>query len=414
MAVDRRTENKRLTQCQRNEDGCDIMVKQIVDGLKTIQETLEGPVCSVLIDPTLGPPALSLTARSIFFGGTGFFGNPSEAAVRRARDFWTTRCGYLPSTGDENIPSAGFQGGQCDTLYDAQGDYRVRYVQRNTGVEVTTNPFNIGAPTVAVNGPISGLSAEILPNQIRIRIEGSPSVVINDVFVQAESAEVVDLNMSVARQDGLPDDCGNPPPPGLGPPPGGWPDQNVLVPVDPGGGQPPVDETWTVGFDDNGPTLAPNGNPVWDLDLIGPGGVEIPVSFDLSPNGEIQIGLQPEFNLGGECCQEPRPVPADEVPPDAPPESGVVIAGVVVIVPDVPESTRYNSFGTVDGQPLLYVPRLGTVRFVYLGVSDQPVYSDDIDVKSDRTTVMAPDGRTPNGAIFTPAVPMAFQLFYLI
>lgn len=188
-------------------------------------------------------------------------------------------------------------------------------------------------------------------------------------------------NISVVRQDGQPDNCGNPDP----------------IPPDPipTGGLPPVPITFDFAPDINNPSLTVNVTGtaiVLPVFVNAKAEINVPVSLSLNVDNQgdllelnANINLSTgdvSINVGGtpgnrdpgqddcdpdytEPTEEPPPSPVPVGPTDEPrPEEGEeVIIGVLVTVTSVSNSAKPSVIGQ-DANPDIYVPSLGHVNFL--------------------------------------------------
>lgn len=304
---------------------------------------------------------------------------------------------------DETPP---FTGGQCeDASYTVEGD--VEYV-----------PFDPNEPTASggrfirrfLEGPIFAIEDDGSPNASRGQIrhgDGSGGEQITTIPGSSIDGTWVASNITVVRDDGGPDDCGDPPP--LPPPPPGplpdLPPEDRPV-TDPDGG-PDIDFTFkpTVGpifIDiDNNLKIPVNVN-IDGPNIFAP--INIPVNINLPD-------FEPEFNFNGggggteppisPCC-EPPAIPGEEeegeedepIATDPPPE-GAKMFGVRVRSTVNAARTTASAISTGADVPTLWVPRIGSVYFeMEITQSEGPpvtTYSQDYDVKLDNQIIVGPD-----------------------
>jgi hypothetical protein len=213
---------------------------------------------------------------------------------------------------------------------------------------------------------------------------------------------------NIVRQDGLPDDCGNPPAPPVGPKP------PIIQP-------PPSPPIPTVDDDGNpGPDIIfePRVGPIF----VGPlGEINIPVTvnvggptFNTPITIPVNVGLpdfNPTFNFGGSggiagdgdnqeptgpvgvCCEGPIIVrgpglPEEpEDPPEDPPGPNDKIVGVVIVSDEQGGNQRNSEY--FNAKPTLLVPRIATVQFE-VEVGGALFFAPDQSVKSRRQVVAAP------------------------
>ncbi len=277
---------------------------------------------------------------------------PLANAVRQ----WV--CGTDPSE-DVPIPPPPFAGGQCPVLYD---------------VTVSTTVFDLFGPGIdgtvvssaRVLGPIGGVvSSTTQPGfegQGTVAVSSADGLITTSPATGTEGGTGFTITvLSVTRVDGLPDECGDPPP-DLPPP------SPVTIDVD-------VTYGPTNNFTVTVPVIF--GIAYVSLD----GRVNIPINVQLNPefalNGTLEIfpdfQLDLDFNVGtnpnddGPVGDEPPENP-DQNPGDetddpegedegpAPPIFAVLTAAVIQ------SDARPSSIDSFVG-PDIYVPRLGSVRF---------------------------------------------------
>lgn len=320
-------------------------------------------------------------------------------------------------------PPPPFQGGQCECisyrvnieLVDPPGlpfdQVRAGPISSPVnGVEVPENPgrkswgYYYGAPACG------GRQFELLASAGPDAPSDSFAVAIN----------------SVARVDGLPDDCGNPEPIVPNPP--------NPRPPDP----PPVDE----------PVTPPGGGPDVIINFkprIGPivvratGIVYIPVNIQVTGpsidvDAEINVNvnlpdLDIDFNFGGgsggdddvveppsEVCCDPPPIEGDEddgsdedepviVEPGKP---GLRLVGVRVLSSINADRVKATSVSQGQGVPTLWVPRLANVYFQTESQNQdgEPELSltQDYTVKLQDQVIYAPANARVVGAFVSPSV----------
>ena len=393
-----------------------VMARPVDGGRGIVEELIANASCSLILDPDTGPGIIGIAARSVAYGGTGLLGEPSPGAIRRARNTLYALCGAVPDDDDEALNPPEFQGGQCETMYRVDGDYRVRYVQAASGVEVTTNPLQVNGDFIQVGGPVSGFRAELTQNSIQIYLDGNPGALLAGIGVIASEAEVVQPNITLTRLDGQPDDCGNPPSSPVPLPPNFSPEVPVNVPIQPPGGGPPVDTPFDVNFDPSGPQTGPNGEPFWDGELCDGTLVCIPFSLDLSPTFSPTIGLPGPFGNRAldPCCYPPSDVGEEESGNLNPDDNNLPIRGVRValfVPPDFKGATNITN-GASPVQ--FYVPRLGVLRMWYRDDAGNLYAGEDVDVKSTAFQYVVPSGSQAVGADFQPYPGLGYNLTYLV
>lgn len=286
-----------------------------------------------------------------------------------------------------------FEGGQCfDVCYIV---YYSLTVERYDGTpqppltQVGLFKGPIVSPTVRT-GVSSGFPVWIW-EQPNVACNGAPGPITiftirQDVYINPGT-----IGLFIERQDGLPDDCGNPYP--------------VPPPSQPGDRTVPINYTYT---DNSSNDINVNGSVTFGDIIIGSNNdVKIPFQVtydDILPfefngtlsltTGDINLNIgNPNYspidkpNPDGYTTDEPpQPlpdVPTDEQPPNAnepDPETKRVIRGVFVT------TSVDDSRGTVIDQssaPDIIAPNLGYINFL-IAVSDRTAWTSDIAVKNHR------------------------------
>jgi hypothetical protein len=273
-----------------------------------------------------------------------YLGDPSQ--------YWKpVLCDEDPATASNPAPGPGFTGGQCagveyrlqwrnaqgiiftDTLFGPIGQYSIS--------SVPTLPSGFNRYTFTGSGFTSG---------------GAPQTITQETS-QAPSQEPVE-KLPLERVDGLPDDCGDPPP---------LPPQ----PFPPGGDPLPTPPPVTYDDPDGNPiTIAPEFT-VFAPIVIGPN-VFAPVRVDLPDvtfDGTLE--LSPEFNLelnppsfDGSPGDSPEPVSPEDptTSPDTPDDDeNQKLLGAFVRS----QETGYNRQTQIDqdDSPTLVVARLARLYF---------------------------------------------------
>lgn len=318
---------------------------------------------------------------------------PIPLAAIRFASRWI--CNREPAPGI----SPPFRGGQCPTQYTV--NYNVTYDTRSIPPpNIITEPLSI----TGVWGKIKGLRVDRSGgiNQVVIvgGASGNPDLAVDyGAFSIAPgsgqgiiSAEIT----SVARVDGLPDDCGNIFPTPTQPPP------------------PPSPTPLPVPYDDA------DGNPI-NLDLFlvfAPvrvnidGTLNIPFRISIDPDFNFQFNGNLNINTGGinfnfknpNYPPSPSPVPDDyDTPDDIPPYPPTVPNSIAPPSPDDPEDETKDVIRacivtvssvspsiTVIGQdsnPDIYAPNLGYVQFG-IATARAVAWTSDIPVKNLRNFII--------------------------
>ena len=328
-------------------------------GVVTFQENLVDTVRQGLCN-TLSIAQRTAQLGERFYGTVGL--RPIADASGQAAQLWSNAaglaCNRVPQDlSNEVVPP--FQGGQCPG---------VRYSFTRT-VEFPPNPP--GTPRVfnSVLGPLQYVERVTDQRRITEVLDGEGEVV-SSASTDLDNAQPIINVFNVVRDDGLPDDCGNPPAQG--------PEYN------------PVDFTLprTINFDDDG------GNPQSiNVDLVykpvntnesGDFVVPIDVEFEDGSSlfGDFNLTTG-DINFGGGntdgdgVTNEPTELEDNE---ENVPEGLVVVGCRVIVAIDENASRATEIFG--DGSsPNLFVPRLGTIRFRYQAPGGGATLGPDISVK---------------------------------
>lgn len=327
----------------------------------------------------------------------------------------------LPPADDIPDVTVPFQGGQCPGT-----TYRVNYIRTRSATIVDEETF-----TFAV-GPVGGFTESVDGNGIltisivdmggsrtRTVLQGNPDVI---------SASIT----SVVREDGQPDDCGNPPqpplPPGSPPPTDPRPpDTNIDINL-PGIGITNVVFAPVVGIiyadvdarvkipvkvNVNIPAINFNFDVDFNIDLNDPDAdpEPNPGEPDLDDDGRPQ---NPDCPLPPECGEEEDPEPEGEADEEARDEKGLeVVAAIVKAVKNL-DPSRATEINQEDA-PNIFAPAIGFINFVYETSEGEVVYSSDIRVKNMENVIQAPNmGIECVGVVGTPNQGFDWELFQVL
>jgi hypothetical protein len=317
--------------------------------------------------------------------------------------FYRWACDVEPPTNFEN--NAPFTGGQCPVIYrpaytivqyDVNGNItrsdtdpgvtklwgEIRkplnaYLVNGQGSQVVVEYWGYGsgdAPRASEDGIAYTQIAPFNPNTVRVEIQ----------------------NLNYIRDDGLPDDCGDPPPV-IDPPPGTWNHYDVDITYNNDDG---IDVTVPVTF-------------IFGFAFINATAeLNIPFTLQLSPEfkfqgtlnvntGDVHVDLFPtitnnsgdtiynfpgsngtyninnNFDITGDRPPEPPNGNTDDKPPGTTNGTGKVIRGVIVTVYGL--NSKKHTVLYQNENPDIYVPNLGFVNFkvdvngVQAWTTDQPV-----------------------------------------
>lgn len=325
-------------------------------------------------------------------GSVGRFAGPVRQRALDGINATRDLLGCPPSPPIEPPPPP-FEGGQCPTLYTVTLDYTV--VLGFCGNEITTSELlssNALGPLSVVtdNSGTAGGGQDLCPgfSYTTIRVDGASGNV-----GQRGSGFGVRLNgLTVTRNDGLPDDCGDSEP--TYPAPINYnTDVDVTYNIDDG-----TEVTITVPVIYAPITVDFNGN------------FRIPVTFDFGGNQfsasfPLDVSIPVTINFPGLNPGDGQGV--DELPPDAPgttvppalPEEKIIGVVVNILSLDERKVSPYSS----PGIPRILVPRVASVKFAY-SIGAATFWSPDIDVKGDREFIPCPFSQGADLVVASPQI----------
>lgn len=343
----------------------------MVSALEAVTGYYRGAVCSVLSNADDAARFMGRVAV-----GPNAIGN-AIAALRR------TVCSGDPD--DDPVFEPPFTGGQCP----------VNYILR---VNRSFNPVPAVANPPVRMGPITGFTAvETGPGP-----SGSTFVLVTFTTASGSSTLTLttpngasDVSFGAVRQDGNPDNCGDPPP--VLPPP-----SNINY-----------GDNITYNVDESTEITVPIVGIFAPVYVALDGSINAPITFDLGGvdfTGNLK--LAPKFDVeifptnitgGGGGVDNPDTLPpvdpADDEPVDPAPLEETII-GVIVRVTTVPPNGP-TSIAT-DNIPTIYAPRLGSVSFA-IASGSAVAWTSDIDIKNVNTYIPCP---APQGAVDFGATPV--------
>lgn len=338
---------------------------------------------------------------------------------------------FCPLPPQEDVPNVvpGFNGGQCPGA-----PYRVSGTWDLFGADGTLE-LSSSFSNQVVLGPISIRPSDTRPGQLFLfwtDSQGNP----RENFLGGSSntsKSIVLTSANVVRTDGMPDDCGNPPPNPL--PPGS------PTPTDPV--RPSTDIT--IDLPDIGPNLvvfAPVVGIIYaDVDAR----IKIPVkvninipainfNFDIDFNVDLNdptadpepVPIEPETdddgrNIEDDCPEPPEcneeseeEEPGDEDEDERDAKGTEVVGAIVKSVRNI-DQTRATEISQ-DDAPNIWAPAIGFINFVYLEPdSDTEVFSSDIPVKNVNNVIRAPEvGLVCQRVVGTPNQGFSWELFQVV
>jgi len=286
-----------------------------------------------------------------------------------------------PTENAPPLPPPPFAGGQCSVGYTVTVVYSDI---RNGTPRAFDATRNVVGPILGL-GPFSASDGDLSI----LRPQGNvPLGLVSIPFPCSEFPEnFTDCKAvisSIVRNDGLPDDCGDPGP--------DIPDEPAPINVD-------IDVTYGPNNEFN-ITVPVVLAPVF---INAKGELNIPVTVKVSPNFNITGNLEifpgfefspsfPRGDDGGPITEPPPQNPTgpgtgDPEEPEEEPEEEPLIIGVLVAAVAQSEP-RPSEIDQVSG-PSIFAPRLATARFGKL-IANQIFWSEDIPVKGLRSYVPCP------------------------
>lgn len=310
----------------------------------------------------------------------------------------------LPPTEDVPDLTPGFSGGQCE-----DEAYTVVYQgfangQPTTGELTTAGLGPIGIKDVPATNPDGSTS----DNGQRFMTSKNPSGGVFETLLGSYSPTSGPQILSVTRNDGEPDDCGDPPPKPLPP--------DAPPPTDPRPQFPDV----TINLPDIGPVVVAFAPVVGIIYADVDARIKIPVkvnvnipainfNFDIDfnidlndpdaspepiptePEGDSDDRpVEPDCPLPPACDEEPEENPEGEADEDKRDAKGAEVVAATVLAVRNSDSTRATEIVQATA-PNIQAPALGFINFVYETPEGEVLYSSDLPVKNVRTVIPAPD-----------------------
>lgn len=304
-------------------------------------------------------------------------------------------CNAEPPAG----PEPPFTGGQCPTLYAVRVDGTVNR-------PAPASPLTYDYTIANIVGPISAIRVTTRGGDIVFEVLAQPNTPNPDGdYTETLFANAVPNGFTIGeytltgpnRQDGLADDCGDPPP-DVPPPEPGYNDIDIDIEYSP----------------DIGPDITVPVNFIFAPVRVNiRGEATIPINIDVGGvnayvNGEFNLNTGDiTFNFGNrnygshdkpnpddyrpddDIPNNPDDVPDDvtiPLPDDTPDDPATVIRAVIVTVTEVP-----NTVSTIiqDDNPDIYAPNLGYVQFA-IPIGRSLSWTSDIPVKNKRNFIPCP------------------------
>lgn len=301
--------------------------------------------------------------------------------------------------------------GQCsgivyDVTFTTQEINRINCAEfeRTTTVAVTGPILStfLAGPDIAFCSPI---------DEAFIRLNATAGDPSSDVLLRQPGGDVRIVSFtidSVTRQDGLPDDCGDPNPPAPPRPPITQPPDSPPIPTEEPDGSPGPDiiikpRVGPIYVDIDGhfkiPVVVNFEGPQFDTDISIPVTVNLPdfsIDFGYGGSGggtsdptEPDEPTPPE----GICCDPPLPdldPGEEEDPEDPPPEEEEEIRRITgIVITSAPDGGQRSESQLMTANPTLLVPRIATVQFE-VRLSGSTFLSSETSVKSINQYVPAP------------------------
>lgn len=332
--------------------------------------------------------ALGNTAKSVYCStaapisvGLGILGNVYKglggveqgddliAAGQLYRNGQNAACNRTPDSVSGEL-SGPFSGGQCPGV-----SYSVTATRSVTISGGSPSVFEVSGtglgPLSFVQGfddpqPASGDRQAVVDASGDTVVQASATSTASGVDIQATLT-----NINVVRVDGLPDDCGSVPPqvPVYDPAP--WTGPQPVTYDDDGGNSVTINPTFTFGPGE----LGPGGELTHPIEVEFENGITLNLNFDVE-TGDISL-----FGPGNGGPGDPvAPQEEEEEQPENPEVSDLI--GVrIIVTPDSQQSSATEIVQT-DGNPNVYVPRVGVVAFRYQTSTDASGWGTDISVKN--------------------------------
>lgn len=326
-------------------------------------------------------------------------------------------------------PPPPFNGGQCPVFYQVSVTWKVNQFNPFTGAQIGvingSGGGRIAGPIGSITVPRTLIDNGATAQYVATASNANTTITLGTVAGASNSLTqpAYDVIISVTREDGQPDSCGSPPPPG---PPPGWNirpfnftyspvtgpsveingnitlnaptiniDGKIIAPVSLNFIDPSLNVDVEIGAEIDlitgditlvNNTYGPNGGPpAGGGEGPRPPGQNDPFFIDPPPDG-APPGSDPDGNPPPPSGDSGGDEPPDTVPPTTPVPQVQKLVGVVVMTRDI--GTKQGEIFDDDG-PDLIIPDLGRVVFQYT-VAGIVCYSEPIPVNFKRQFVKVP------------------------
>lgn len=326
-----------------------------------------------------------LGANEYIVGSVGRYAGPVRD---RALDGINATRKLLGCDPAEDVPplAGPFEGGQC-----AGVNYQINW-------SWSAGSFNSGPQQTQRTGPLSfsraGTGSEDCgpgggTYNVFTVIDGTGSSPVS----LAAGCQATLNSLTATRLDGLPDDCGNPPPETI-PPPIDI-DFDIDVTYQPDFGV-EITAPITVNFKPTTNNFDGRVSFPFEFNL---GGIDFNGSLSFDP--EINVRINPPLRVPRGTGQPTDTLPPQTDPqPVEPAEFDRIIIGVAV-QSTVNGEQQFTSI-TQTGQPSILAPRVGSIKFAYsIGIAT--FWSSDIDVKGANVFIPCPFSQGADAVVVSPA-----------
>lgn len=311
-------------------------------------------------------------------------GTETERFFRSGPSLSDLICNRPPSGAKPEYSPVPFSGGQCTTIYN--WSLKFSGVRDNGSIyddEDFTPNFNRSRQIL---GPVSDPFIDI-DTGLWSAFDGEG--ILRPLRSANGVVDVTRREFELQRDDGQPDDCGNPPGKERPPFQSGPNEFDIDITFEPGSGGPEINLPGALVF--AFPVFNVNGNVTVPFTVESP---QIYLTGDLTLNtGDVN------FNFGGEsgnekCCLDEGtdvdPPTTEDDPPAEEEEERDIIVGTIITCSVVPDDFNGSIYGQGDG-PLLFHSRLGNIYFV-VEVSGRRIWTPAISVQHRQVYIPCPAG----------------------